>query len=193
VLLFTTGGGNAVYTYGPAVEGYADLQDAGVGVACNPRIIVCHERVNPRLRNRLADAGYPTNRKYARVARQAQLCSNPDGGVSELIVPGFEYLSNANDEAQLPSPSRCSISACAAITGFCGTGPKSVALAPGASGWVRAPLDGGQACKRSEYDGGFRWFGRGNVFPSSESNGSARCEEVTGGTIIYGDDPLADL
>lgn len=54
---------------------------------------------------------------------------------------------------------------------------------------VRATAAG---CQRSERDGGFRFFGLGNVFPASESNGHASCEAV-GCSVFFGDDPSEAL
>ena len=52
---------------------------------------------------------------------------------------------------------------------------------------VRAPADGGTLCQRSERDGGYRYFGTGNVIePASESNGHATCEPC-GCRVMAGD------
>lgn len=51
---------------------------------------------------------------------------------------------------------------------------------------VRAPLDGGQLCRRRLPDGGTRYFGAGNVMPVSESNGHATCEPC-GCAVVFGD------
>jgi hypothetical protein len=192
-VVLVAAGGVAVYSYKSSTTTFADLQDAGIAIDCNPRILVCHERLNPVLRNRLLDAGYaPGPKQYARIARQAHRCLNPDGGAAELIVPGFERFSVDADNNQIPAPDRCVDVACAAIAGFCGGGPKNVALAPGPSGWVRAPLDGGTDCLRDADGDGGRWFGTGNVFPSAQSVGG-NCEAVSGGTVIAGDDPDVEL
>jgi hypothetical protein len=67
-----------------------------------------------------------------------------------------------------------------------------VMLAPGETkprtGCVRAPLDGGQECKRvgDAFSGGTRYFGAGNVFPVGESNGHASCEPC-GCAVLFGD------
>ena len=189
---FFTAAGLAVYSYKDSSTSFVDLQDAGVAVDCNPRIIVCHERLNPILRNRLTDAGYATGaKKYARIARQAFRCPSTDGGQPELIVPGFERFSAGNDDVLMPEPGRCTDVVCSTVAGFCGNGPKNVALMPGASGWVRAPLDGGIDCLRDFGDGG-RWFGTGNVFPQAQAVGG-NCEQVSGGSVIAGDDPDVEL
>lgn len=56
---------------------------------------------------------------------------------------------------------------------------------------VRAPLDGGTTCRRRFPDGGTRFFGTGNVFPSSEAAGS-NCEPC-GCSVFFGDRPDSDL
>jgi hypothetical protein len=179
---------------------FVDLQDAGIGPDCTNRLIVCSERINPVLRVRLADAGYPLPpaRKYARVVRQAFSCPNPDGGTRELIVPGFEQYSPGNDSPQIPEPERCIDRPCTDLAGFCGNGPKNVALASGIAGFgtppcVRAPLDGGLACQRlgALADGGTAFFGRGNVFPVDAGTG-AQCEPVEC-AVFFGDNPDVSL
>jgi hypothetical protein len=193
-------GGVAVYTYSQSSTTFADLQAAGIGTDCNPRLIICSERVNPVLRNRLADGGYPlpAQRKYARVVRQAFNCPNPDGGVRELVVPGFEHLTAGNDDALVPEPFRCIDRPCTDLPGFCGSGPKNVGLASaivtfGAPPCVRAPLDGGTDCRAQGYelDGGARFIGTGNVFPSAVATGT-QCEQVEC-TVMSGDNPETDL
>lgn len=196
--VLVAGGGVAVYSYRSASTTFADLQAAGIGTDCANRLIICSERVNPVLRNRLADAGYPlpAARKYARVVRQAFNCPNPDGGVRQLIVPGFERFSAVNDGAAVPDPERCIDRPCTDLPGFCGNGPKNVALASGIVGHgrapcVRAPLDGGLGCTRRLADGGTRFFGRGNVFPFDAGVG-AQCEPVEC-AVMFGDNPDTDL
>jgi len=186
------GGGVVVYSYRDAATTFVDLQNAGIGTDCNNRLIVCSERVNPVLRNRLADAGtpLPAQRKYARIVRQAFNCANPDGGVRELIVPGFERFSATNDETTIPEPTRCIDRPCADFPNFCGNGPKNVALMSGAPDCVRAPV-GNVTCRRDEHDGGSRFFGEMNVFPVGDAVG-AGCEGVDC-AVMFGDNPDTSL
>lgn len=189
--VLVAGGGVAVYSYREASTTFADLQAAGIGTDCSNRLIICSEKINPVLRNRLADAGYPlpAARKYARVGRQAFNCTNPDGGTRELIVPGFEHFSAGNNDATIPEPTRCIDRPCADLPGFCGNGPKNVALASGIAVYgapqcVRAPADGG-TCNRRLPDGGSRFFGRLNVMPADAGVG-ASCESVEC-AVMFGD------
>ena len=190
-LVLVAGGGVAVYSYKSSTTAFMDLQAAGIGADCNPRLIVCHERLNPVLRARLVDAGFPPGpKKYARVVRQAFKCPPTDGGsLSELIVPGFERFTTDNDGAETPDPSRCVDKPCADYAGFCGNGPKNVRLASDPPDCVRAPM-GNSTCTRSEGDGGFRFFGEMNVFDKSLAGGSG-CEAV--GCTIFGGDLDGDL
>jgi len=193
-VVFVAAGGLAVFTYRDQSVTFADVADAGIGPDCNPRIVTCLERLNPALRNKLADSGYVAGPKaYARIIRQAYRCPSTDGGKSELIVPGFVRWADADlDTNVLPAPSQCADSLCTTVPGFCGQGPKRVGLAVDPSGWVRAPLDGGTDCLRDADGDGGRWFGTGNVFPSAQAVGG-NCEAVSGGTVIAGDDPDTSL
>ncbi len=182
------GGGIAVYSYKDAATTFVDLQNAGTGIGadCSPRLIVCHERLNPMLRARLVDAGFPPGpKKYARVVRQAFKCPSVDGGQPELVVPGFERFSVGNDGAETPDPNRCVDQPCTTYTGFCGNGPKNVRLATDAPACVRAPVGGPDTCLRAIPGEGTRFYGQGNVFSASEAAGSG-CEPV-GCTIFAGD------
>jgi hypothetical protein len=193
--VMTVSGGVAVFTYGSASTVFVDLQDAGIANDCNNSLIVCHERVGPRLAARLADAGTPLapGKKYARIVRQAQTCA--DGGI---FVAGFDkYLlpgaapTDDNDGTPV-EPTRCVPKPCSFVTGMCGHGPRNVTLSVDAPDCVRAPLDGGLTCLRDLGDGdGGKYFGRGNVFPVSQAAGS-NCEPV-GCSVFYGDDPDVTL
>lgn len=191
--VLTIGGGIAVWTYRSPDTVFSDLQDAGIGPDCNLSIIECHELIGPRLAARLADAGTPLvpGKKYARIARQAQTCK--DGGV---FVAGFDKYTggvDTDDNDGMPvEPSRCVMRLCSNYTGFCGHGPRNVAVANDAPDCVRAPLDGGLTCLRDLHDGdGGRWFGTGNVFPVAQAAGS-NCEPV-GCSVMAGDDPDTSL
>jgi hypothetical protein len=181
-----------VFTYRAPSVAFTDLQDAGIAADCNPRLVVCSERINPVLRARLADAGdvLPAARKYARVVRQGFRCPSTDGGVHELIVPGFERFAADHDDSTVPEPTRCLDRPCADFANFCGGGPKQVRLMTGAPDCVRAPV-GNLTCRRTLPDGGSRFFGEMNVFPASEATG-AGCQGIDC-AVMSGDVAETDL
>lgn len=186
-------GGVVVYSYKDGATQFTDLQGAGIGTDCNPRLIVCQERLNPFLRARLIDAGFPPGpKKYARVVRQAFRCPPTDGGsLSELIVPGFERFATDNDGAETPDPSRCADKPCTDYAGFCGNGPKNVRLASDTPDCVRAPVGNVTCLRDPPGPAGAAFFGELNVFPAAEASG-AGCEAV-GCAVFAGDNPAEDL
>jgi hypothetical protein len=132
------------------------------GSPCSTKFIVCPIRSGPRIRAIALDAG-------------------TDLGTSKY--PAVRVIAE-----------RCP----AAGAGFSIGVPVDVndwpvfAVALATPGCVRAPVAGGTACQRSEGDGGFRYFGAGNVFPAALSNGDPSCQPV-GCTVFFGDNPDVDL
>lgn len=138
------------------------LADAGQPTSTT-RLITCPIRVGQGLRNWAADAGITVGpAKYQTLRFVGLRARGWDGGFA-MGIP--------MDDNGLPQ-----FSSLTATTLPC----------------VRAPVSGGTGCKRSTRDGGFAYFGAGNVFPSSESNGHASCEPVNC-SVMYGDNPDTDL
>jgi hypothetical protein len=133
------------------------------GTGCIAQWGACDWRVTPRMRAAAAESGVTLSpKKYQRLEVGLLRCPAADGGVHRTVP-----LTDAGWPV---------ISDVAEVTPRC----------------VRAPLDGGTNCQRSERDGGFRYFGAGNVMPAVESNGHASCEPV-GCVIVFGDNPDTDL
>lgn len=136
---------------------------ADAGTGCVVRLVACDWRVTPRMRAAASANGVALGpKKYQRIEVGAMRCPGADGGFAWAV---------ALDDAGWPI-----VADVAEVTPRC----------------VRAPLDGGQLCRRSERDGGFRYFGAGNVFPADESNGHAQCE-ACGCAVVFGDDAEVDL
>jgi hypothetical protein len=132
------------------------------GSGCRARLASCEVRVGAHARAWAADAGMALGPGlYQNLRFLGALCPARDGGQNFAVPMGGDGL-----------PQFTSI---AAVTPRC----------------VRAPADGGQLCRRSERDGGFRYFGAGNVFPVSESNGHASCEPC--GCVVMSGDKDTDL
>lgn len=132
------------------------------GSACVPRLVACDFRVSQRMRNCFADAGVAISSKKY---QRLELTAIRCPGVDGGLTFGTAF-----DDAG------CPVDAAAVTTPRC----------------VRAPVAGGTGCRRSERDGGFRYFGAGNVFPAAESNGHVSCEPV-GCSVVFGDNPDTDL
>lgn len=139
------------------------LADAGLS-QCDPRFAACDWRVSSKMRTCLERNGVTLGpKKYHRVELLALRCPVAGGGFSWGVPV---------DDAGCPIWASSS----AEVTPRC----------------VRAPVAGGTGCQRSVGDGGFRYFGAGNVFPAALSNSHASCEPVNC-TVLYGDDPAVDL
>jgi hypothetical protein len=133
------------------------------GTGCVTRLVACDWRITQRMRDAAAESGATLGpKKYQRLEIGTLRCPGRDGGFTWAVPL---------DDAGWPI-----VADVAEVTPRC----------------VRAPLDGGQLCRRSERDGGFRYFGAGNVFPASESNGHASCEPC-GCAVMSGDNAEVDL
>ena len=136
---------------------------ADAGSSCTTRLITCDVRVGAQARAWAADAGVSLGAKrYQRLRFIGLRCPGADGGFAMGIPMGDDGLPQFMQVAQQ--------------TPLC----------------TRAPVAGGTGCQRSERDGGFRFFGSGNVFPAAESNGDPSCEPV-GCSVLFGDDADRDL
>lgn len=138
------------------------LTDAGS--SCTTRLITCDNvRVGPAARQWAADNGLTLSAsKYQTLRFIGLRCPGTDGG--------FAFGIPMNDAGL----------------------PQFMSVSQQTPKCVRAPLAGGTGCQRSQRDGGFRYFGAGNVFPAAESNGHASCEPV-GCRVLFGDNPDTDL
>ncbi len=144
------------------VQAQNHLTDAGS--TCVPRLVACDWRITQGIRDAAAAAGVTLGpKKYQRLELGTLRCPGEDGGFTWTVPRADSGWPVIADVVPEVTP-RC----------------------------VRAPLDGGALCQRSERDGGFRYFGAGNVFLSSESNGHAQCEPC-GCSVMYGDNPDVDL
>lgn len=132
------------------------------GSSCVPRFVDCDFRISQRMRNCFADAGVAVS--SAKYQRVRLIALRCPG------IDGGQAFGVPFDDAG------CPIDGELVATPLC----------------VRAPVVGGTGCKRSEGDGGFRYFGAGNVFPASLSNGDATCQPVAC-SVFYGDNPDVDL
>ena len=140
------------------------IDDAGY--PCVVKFASCNTRINARLRAAAAANGVTLGAaKYQRLRVGVEIC-DVDAGPN-VIPAKSKTFGLALDDAGWP---------------LLGT---VVAQTPPC---VRAPLAGGTGCQRSEGDGGFRYFGAGNVFPAALSNSDPSCQPVEC-SVFFGDDP----
>jgi hypothetical protein len=136
---------------------------ADAGSSCSARFANCDVRVGAQARAWAADAGLTLGpQNYQRLRFLGALCPAADGGQNFTVPMGDDGL------------------------------PQFMSIAQQTPGCVRAPVAGGTSCQRSEGDGGFRYFGAGNVFPAALSNGDPSCQPV-GCSVFFGDNPDIDL
>lgn len=131
------------------------------GSVCVPRFADCDFRIGQKVRNLAADAGAQLGPQKYQRLRLIALRCPAADGGVAFGVP------------------------------FDDNGWPIYAVATQTPRCVRAPLDGGLNCRRALSDGGTRFFGTGNVMPSTEATG-AQCEPV-GCSVVYGDNPDTDL
>lgn len=131
------------------------------GFPCNVKFAACNVRVNARLRAAAAANGLTLS-----VAKYQHIRVP----VEICTVDGGRTFGLALDDAGWPI-----LGAVVTSTPPC----------------VRAPLDGGLACRRDEGDGGSLFLGTGNVFSASLAVGSG-CEPVEC-SIFFGDNSDTDL
>lgn len=129
--------------------------------SCDPRFFACDFRITQKVRNLAADAGVTLGPQKYQRLELVALRCPAIDGGFAFGVP--------MDDSGWP------------IYAVSQTVPRC----------VRAPLDGGLTCRRDEKDGGSRFFGTGNVFPSGEAIGTG-CE-ACGCTVVYGDSADTDL
>jgi hypothetical protein len=136
---------------------------ADAGSNCTARFASCTVRVGAQARAWAADAGLTLGpQRYQKLRFVGALCPAQGGGQNFTIPMGDDGL------------------------------PQFVSVVQQTPDCVRAPVAGGTSCQRSEGDGGFRYFGAGNVFPAAQSNGDPSCQPV-GCSVFFGDNPDTDL
>ncbi|MBK7865210.1 MAG: hypothetical protein IPJ65_42755 [Archangiaceae bacterium] len=136
---------------------------ADAGSTCTTRLVTCDVRVGAQARAWATANGLTLGpQRYQRLRFVGLRCPGADGGSSFGVPMGDDGL------------------------------PQFASLAQQTPLCVRAPVAGGTSCQRSERDGGFRFFGSGNVFPATESNGDPSCKPV-GCSVLFGDDADRDL
>ncbi len=131
------------------------------GSSCLPRFAACDMRIGQALRNKATDAGVALGPQKYQRLEVVALRCPAVDGGFSFGVPF--------DDAGWP------LYAATVATPLC----------------VRAPLDGGQLCRRSLPDGGTRFNGKGNVFPASQAAGS-NCDQVAC-SVFLGDNPDTSL
>lgn len=131
------------------------------GFPCNVKFAACSVRVNARLRAAALANG---------ISMSAAKYQHLKLGVEICTVDGGRTFGLALDDAGWP------------LLGTVATSTPPCA---------RAPLDGGTDCRRSEGDGGSRFYGTGNVFPAGLAVG-AQCDAVEC-SVFFGDDPATSL
>ena len=192
----TVGGVTALVAIPDAGVTRADIIDAGIA-DCPRRHLRCDVRVSDEGRNVLADAGVNVSRRYVPMRVRGRLCTDTravgingcgpdgeeegDGGCIRrvLVLPvsgsmrrGLSDLEVLRDSCELVAQDGTDLPAFEVMQSRC----------------VAAPSDGGTACRRSERDGGFRYFGADNSMLRSESNGHATCE-ATPCVVLAGESP----
>lgn len=144
----------------------AELADAGVA-SCPVRLVTCNWRIDDDGAAVLLDAGLSVPRGYRTLAARVRVCLGEDGG-RDVILPPLPQRAGALAALASPDLDSCTVDA----------DPGGALWRAAPSRCVAAPADGGQLCRRTERDGGFRYFGAGNRMERSESNGHATCEDV---------------
>lgn len=152
----------------------ADLADAGVGT-CPVRLVTCNWRVDADGASVLEDAGISVGRGYRTLGARVRVCTN---GIRDVVFPPLPQRAGALAALAVPDLDSCTVD----------PDPGGALWRAAPSACVAAPLDGGRLCRRTERDGGFRWFGAGNRMLRGESNGHATCEDVPC-VVFAGDAP----
>lgn len=174
----TIAGVSAVVAIPKADVVRADLVDAGLA-DCPRRHLICDVRVSDEGRNVLSDAGITVTKRYVPMRVRGRLCDAPGQTPDKVLVLPVPPEGRDDLRALHINPDACEPVAA--------DGRDLPAFEVAASRCVAAPASG-TGCRRSEGDGGFRYFGAFNRMLRAESNGHASCIDVPC-TVLAGETP----